>query len=233
MNAFSLSFEEVTVKYGKHIALDKVSCSFPSGKLCAIVGPNGAGKSTLLKTALGLVHRQRGEVRFASEKVTYVPQRLAVDWNFPITVGEVVMMGLWRQLGWFGRARARHHSLVDAALERSQIADLKTKQISDLSGGQQQRVFIARSLVEEHDIYLFDEPFTGVDVKSQRVILEILHELASKNKSIIVVHHDLAMVHEYFQHAVMLNTQLVASGEPRTIEHFFSFGVNLQAACSA
>jgi manganese/zinc/iron transport system ATP- binding protein len=215
----ALEIDDLTVAYNSNPALWDVSLEVPEGVLMAIVGPNGAGKSTLIKAALGLIPRAAGDVRFfgqsyskARDQVGYVPQRGSVDWDFPATVLDVVIMGLYGSLGWFRRPGKRERQLALEALEQVGIADLAQRQISQLSGGQQQRTFLARALVQEAQIYFMDEPFAAVDAVTERAIVALLRELRSRGKTVVVVHHDLQTVSDYFDWVTLLNVEVAASG---------------------
>lgn len=214
-----LEVRRLTVSYGSKPVLWDVDARFPSGKLSAIVGPNGAGKSTLIKAALGLIPSDAGQsliegrpVGAARDKVAYVPQRDAIDWDFPITVAEVVQMGRYAQTGWLRRVARSENALVEACLERVGMADYRTRQIGALSGGQRQRVFIARALAQQAPVMLMDEPFAGVDARTESSILGLLGELRDEGRSIIVVHHDLGTVRAVFDYALLLNVRAVAAG---------------------
>lgn len=220
----ALEINDLTVAYHSKPALWDVDLSVPEGVLMAIVGPNGAGKSTLIKAALGLIPRAAGEVRFygkryaqARQMVGYVPQRGSVDWDFPTSVLDVVMMGLYGQLGWVRRPRAAERERAMHALEQVKLADLAKRQISQLSGGQQQRVFLARALVQQAQIYFMDEPFAAVDAVTERAIVDILRGLRAANKTVIVVHHDLQTVTEYFDWVALLNIEITASGSVQDV----------------
>lgn len=220
----ALEINDLTVAYHSKPALWDVDLSVPEGVLMAIVGPNGAGKSTLIKAALGLIPRAAGEVRFygkryaqARQMVGYVPQRGSVDWDFPTSVLDVVMMGLYGQLGWVRRPRAVERERAMHALEQVKLADLAERQISQLSGGQQQRVFLARALVQQAQIYFMDEPFAAVDAVTERAIVDILRGLRAANKTVIVVHHDLQTVTEYFDWVALLNIEITASGSVQDV----------------
>jgi manganese/zinc/iron transport system ATP- binding protein len=209
----------VTVAYHRKPVLWDVDFIAPKGKLIAIIGPNGAGKSTLIKAALELVPRASGVVQFfgkpykkAREMVAYVPQRGSVDWDFPVSALDVVTMGLYRKIGWFRPVTKKYRLLAQGALERVGMGEYAQRQISQLSGGQQQRVFLARALVQEAELYLMDEPFAGVDAATERAIVELLRELRRAGKTALVVHHDLQTVKEYFDHVLLLNMRVVASG---------------------
>lgn len=221
----ALSIHAVTVAYQRKPVLWDVDYDAPlagedgSGSLIAIVGPNGAGKSTLIKACLGLVPRASGLVEFwggdyrsARSRIGYVPQRESVDWDFPVSALDVVCMGRYRKVGWFRPVSRKHRAAALACLERVGMAPLADRQISRLSGGQQQRVFLARALAQEADLYFMDEPFAGVDAATERAIVDVLRELRSRGKTVVVVHHDLQTVREYFDHVILLNMRVVAAG---------------------
>jgi manganese/zinc/iron transport system ATP- binding protein len=219
----AVEIDDLTVAYHTQPVLWDVDLALPEGKLIAIVGPNGAGKSTLLKTALGLVRPLTGRIRIFGEAyarrrswVGYVPQRESVDWDFPTSALDVVLMGLYGRVGWFRRPSRHHRNTALACLEKVGIRDLAGRQISQLSGGQQQRVFLARALAQDARLYLMDEPFVGVDATTERAILTLLKELRSTGKTVVAVHHDLQTVAEYFDHVVLLNMRLVAEGPVAT-----------------
>jgi manganese/zinc/iron transport system ATP- binding protein len=217
--AAALEIRRMTVSYGARPVLWDVDARFPAGRLSAIVGPNGAGKSTLLKAALGLIPADAGQtliegspVGAARDRVAYVPQRDAVDWDFPITVREVVEMGRYAPTGWFRRVPRRDAALVDDCLDRVGMADYRRRQIGQLSGGQRQRVFIARALAQQAPLLLMDEPFAGVDARTEASILALLADLRDEGRSIVVVHHDLGTVRGAFDHALLLNVRTIAQG---------------------
>jgi len=198
----------------------------PPGKLAGIIGPNGAGKSTLIKACLDLIPKTSGEVMMFGEayarqlkRVGYVPQRESVDWDFPVSVLDVVAMGTYAQLGWFRRVNQRSKTLAMQALQRVGLEDYAQRQISQLSGGQQQRTFLARTLVQDADLYFMDEPFAGVDAATERAIVVLLQELQSRGKTCLVVHHDLATVPQYFDWTILLNMRVVASGPTVDVFH--------------
>lgn len=214
-----LEVRDVTVAYHRKPVLWNVSVEIPNGSLVGLVGPNGAGKSTLLKTIVDMVPRISGEVsvfgqpyRNCRSSVAYVPQRESVDWDFPATALDVVVMGTYGRLGWFRRAGEEERSAAKEALKKMEIDHLAHRQISQLSGGQQQRTFLARALVQQADLYLMDEPFAAVDAATERAIVALMRELQARQKTIIVVHHDLHTVPEYFDYLVLLNMRLVAAG---------------------
>jgi manganese/zinc/iron transport system ATP- binding protein len=217
--ALPLEVRDLTVIYHERPVLWDVDVTMPPGQLCAIVGPNGAGKSTLMKAVLGLVPKASGRVCFfgaelaqVRRRIGYVPQRTSVDWDFPTTALDVVLMGLYGQLGWLRRPGRKQRDQARACLEQVALVDFAERQISQLSGGQQQRVFLARALAQEADIYFMDEPFAGVDTTTERAILGVLRQLRSQGKTVVVVHHDLETVHQYFDHLTLLNVQVVAAG---------------------
>lgn len=216
---WAVQVEDLTVAYRDRPVLWDIDWQVPCGALLAIVGPNGAGKSTLLKTILGLVKPVAGTVQIfdqpykkVSQRVAYVPQRTSVDWDFPVTAKDVVLMGTYGQLGWLRRPGATQKKLTEEALVRMGMIDFADRQISQLSGGQQQRIFLARSLVQGADLYFMDEPFQGVDATTEEVILKLLHELRDAGKTVIVVHHDLATVRDYFDWITLVNVKKIASG---------------------
>ena len=211
-NPWALEVEDLTVAYDIEPVLWDVDLDIPRGSLTAVIGPNGAGKSTLIKAVLKLVQTVAGEVRIHSERVAYVPQSGSVDWDFPATVRDVVLMGRYGHLGWFRRPRAADRRIAMETLEQVGMAEFADRQISQLSGGQQQRAFLARALAQEADLYLMDEPFRGVDARTERVIVELLKRLKGEGKTVVVVHHDLQTVRSYFDWTVLLNLRLIAAG---------------------
>ena len=217
--SIALSVDDLTVAYHSKPAIWDIDLDVPEGVLMAIVGPNGAGKSTLIKAVLNLIPRAAGTVTFygkpyerARSLVGYVPQRGSVDWDFPTSVLDVVTMGLYGKLGWFRRPGRQQREQALGALEQVGLLDLVNRQISQLSGGQQQRTFLARALVQDAQIYFMDEPFAAVDAITERAIVNILRQLKEGGKTIIVVHHDLQTVEEYFDWATLLNVEIIASG---------------------
>jgi manganese/zinc/iron transport system ATP- binding protein len=209
----------VTASYGANPVLWDVDAAFPAGAMSAIVGPNGAGKSTLLRAALGLVPMDAGQAlveghpaRAALDRVAYVPQRDSVDWDFPISVREVVEMGRYRSAGWFRRVPRSDGAIVDKSLERVGMAPFAKRQIGELSGGQRQRVFIARALAQRASVMLLDEPFSGVDARTEASVLRVLAEARAEGASIVVVHHNIATVRATFDWALLLNVRAIAAG---------------------
>ncbi len=214
-----LSIYDLTVAYHRKPVLWDISLDFPRGQLIGVVGPNGAGKSTLIKAVMDLVPQASGDVqvfgksyRANRQRVGYVPQRESVDWDFPVDAIDVVTMGLYGQMGWCVPVRRKHRRLAEEALQRVGLADFGKRQISQLSGGQQQRTFLARALVQDADLYLMDEPFAAVDAATERAIIEILQEMKSRGKTVVVIHHDLQTVADYFDYVVLLNMRVVAHG---------------------
>ncbi len=214
-----LTLRGVTVSYGQKPAVFSVDATFPAQSMSAIIGPNGAGKSTLLKSSLDIVPRLSGDVRMfglplnqARHKMAYVPQRASVDWDFPTTVIDVVLMGIYRKVGLLGWITGKHREIPRTCLDRVAMADFADRQIGQLSGGQQQRVFIARALAQDADLYLLDEPLSGVDAATERTIIDVLKSLKAERKAVIAVHHDLATVNEYFDHVFLINVRKVAEG---------------------
>jgi len=214
-----LEFHDVTVAYGRRPVLWNVDLTVPGACLFGIIGPNGAGKSTLLKAALGLVPLAGGEVRILGapleqvrSRVGYVPQRESVDWDFPVTVTDVVLMGTYARLGWLRRPGPRERSLAAECLDRVGLADVADRQIGRLSGGQQQRVFLARALAQQADVYFLDEPMAGVDARSQERIFRVLSDLRSEGRLVVIVHHDLRSVAEWFDAVALIDMRLVATG---------------------
>lgn len=210
---------DLTVAYEEKPVLWDIDLDIPEATLTAIVGPNGAGKSTLIKTVLGLVPAAAGTIRVFGEPYTrnrrsvgYVPQRGSVDWDFPTDALDVVMMGLYGQLGWFKRPGKRERNKALECLELVGMAEFAKRQISQLSGGQQQRVFLARALAQDARLYFMDEPFAGVDATTEVAIVRILKSLRDQGKTVVVVHHDLETVPKYFDRVALLNVKLIANG---------------------
>lgn len=217
--AAALEVRGLTVSYRSVPVLLDVDATFPHGCLSAIVGPNGAGKSTLLKAALGLVPADAGQVSVdgrtgaaALDRVAYVPQTGSVDWDFPITAGEVVAMGRYRAAGWFRRLGREDRAVAAGCLDRVGMADLGRRQIGQLSGGQRQRVFIARALAQQAPVLLLDEPFAGIDARSQTDLLALLRGLCDDGVSVVAVHHDIGQVRQAFAWALLLNVRAFACG---------------------
>ncbi len=221
---YVVEVEDMTVAYNIKPVLWDVDLKIPKGVLMAIVGPNGAGKSTLIKAMLDLIKPVSGNVTFNGlsykeerRHIGYVPQSESVDWDFPADVLDVVLMGRYGKLGWFKRPKKEDRDICIEALSKVGMLEFANRQISELSGGQQQRVFLARALVQEADIYFMDEPFKGVDAKTEVAIINILKDLKNQGKTVVVVHHDLQTVEEYFDWVVLLNTQLIESGPVKEV----------------
>jgi manganese/zinc/iron transport system ATP- binding protein len=221
MNNQSKAIEvtDLTVAYHDKPVLWDVDLEVPAGVLMAIVGPNGAGKTTLIKAILGLIRPAAGQVLihgrpYAEQRrlIGYVPQRGSVDWDFPTSVLDVVMMGRYGALGWIRRPAGQDRALAFDALEKVGMRGFAERQISQLSGGQQQRVFLARALVQDAQVYFMDEPFQGVDATTERAIVALLQSLRAAGKTVIVVHHDLQTVPEYFDWVTLLNVRCIGSG---------------------
>jgi manganese/zinc/iron transport system ATP- binding protein len=214
-----LSVQDLTVAWHRKPVIWDVQFDVAPGQLVGIIGPNGAGKSTLLKAIMDLVPRTSGRIEIFGgpwkqnrQRVGYVPQRESVDWDFPVSVLDVVTMGLYGRLGWFRPVRKQHREAAQRALERVGMGALAGRQISQLSGGQQQRTFLARALVQDADLYLMDEPFAAVDAATEQAIVEILREMRAAGKTAVVIHHDLHTVTDYFDSVVLLNMRVVAQG---------------------
>ena len=214
-----LEIHDLTVTYSKKPVLWGVDLTLPKGALVGVIGPNGAGKSTLIKAIMEIVPLSSGWVELLGKpiaeirnRVSYVPQKESVDWDFPASVRDVVVMGRYAELGLFKRPRKADYEAADYALEQVNMLQFADRQISQLSGGQQQRVFLARALAQNAEIYFMDEPFAGVDAATEKAIINILKTMSDEGKTVIVVHHDLQTVSQYFDWLVQLNTRLVASG---------------------
>ncbi len=215
----AISLQHVTAAYGNMPVLWNVTADIPQHILGAIVGPNGAGKTTLVKVILGLIQPISGSVTLFGKQdyhkhhvIAYVPQRRAVDWDFPVTVLDVVMMGCYHRVGWFKSPGSDEYNRARDIIHHVDLSAYMHRPINQLSGGQRQRVFLARALLQDADVYVLDEPFVGVDKKSEATIITILQELRSSGKTILVVHHDLHTVRAYFDWVMLLNIELVASG---------------------
>ena len=219
-----LELHDLTVGYHQHPVLYGVDAVIPKGKLVAIVGPNGAGKSTLLKSILGITQATAGWIKIFGKRaqdnlgrVGYVPQRESVDWDFPVSVLDVVTMGRYGHLGLFRKPGKLDRQVARESLEKVRMWPFANRQISNLSGGQQQRVFLARALAQESDLYLMDEPFAGVDAATEQAIIELMRGMRDEGKTVVVVHHDIATVREYFDMVLLLNMRLVAFGSTQEV----------------
>jgi len=219
-----LELINVSISYNSHPALEDVSVEIPHGARVAVVGPNGAGKSTLFKALVGLLPVQRGQILIHGRSlgthqdcVAYIPQREDVDWRFPVTVEDVVMMGRFGKYGWFRRAGAPDHQIVRQSMDQMGILPLADRAIGELSGGQQQRAFLARALAQEPHILLMDEPFTGIDIGTQEVTMNVLDQLRQQQVTVLVSTHDLNMAAQRFDLVLLLNHHLVAFGTPQQV----------------
>jgi manganese/zinc/iron transport system ATP- binding protein len=224
MQPTAIEVHDLCVTYDQKPVLWDIDLTVSSGSLTAIVGPNGAGKSTLLKAAMGLLQPTSGYVSIfdstskrAVRSIGYVPQRESVDWDFPISVEEVVLMGRYGRLGLFRRPSKYDRKIVAECLDKVQMTEYAKRQISQLSGGQQQRIFIARALAQQPDIYLMDEPFAGIDATTENTIVEILKGLQKDGKTIVAVHHDLQTIPSYFDSVILLNLRLIACGKVQDV----------------
>ncbi len=219
MSTVAFEIHDMTVAYQRRPVLWDIDLTIPEGNLVGIVGPNGAGKTTLIKAALGLVPLASGKVEIYGKRydeqrhlVGYVPQRESVDWDFPVTVRDVVLMGTYGRLGWFRRPGKAEQEIAEQCLEQVAMSAFANRQIRQLSGGQQQRVFLARALAQDAQLYFLDEPFAGVDAATETAIIDVLHQLRNDGKTVLVVHHDLQTVREYFDYVILLNMRLIACG---------------------
>ena len=219
-----IEVEHLTVSYHAKPALLDITISIEKDQLVGVIGPNGAGKSTFIKAILGFIKPDVGSVRIngrsaqkAKGEVAYVPQRGAVDWDFPITVEEVALMGRYQQIPWYTSPSSRDRESAYEALKMVRMEDFAQRQIGELSGGQQQRVFLARALAQGSDILLLDEPFAGVDAATERAILDVLERAKQSGKTLVVVHHDLSTAAEYFDKLILIKQRLYAYGPPRLV----------------
>ncbi|MAB61182.1 MAG: manganese ABC transporter ATP-binding protein [Verrucomicrobiales bacterium] len=220
----ALEIHDLIVSYQKKPVLYGVDLAVPEGSMVGVVGPNGAGKSTLIKTVMGLVSHAHGwvkvfggELRDSIKRVGYVPQRESVDWDFPVSVMDVVLMGCYGRSGLIKRPGKMEKEKAMQALEKVGLEAYSKRQISNLSGGQQQRVFLARALAQESDLYLMDEPFAGVDAATEVAIVDLLGQIRDQGKTLIVVHHDLATAREYFDMILLLNMRVVGFGKTNEV----------------
>ncbi len=216
----ALLIENLTVHYALNLALFDVSLSVPTQKIVGIVGPNGAGKSTLIKAILGITPKIHGKVLVLGKplnetlpQIAYIPQRQTIDWNFPISVKEVVLMGGFARYKWLKRPSSVEKNQAKELIKKFGLEPFENRQISELSGGQQQRLFLARAFMQEAQIYFFDEPFVGVDLSTEKMLVETFKELKKEGKTIFIVHHDLTTLKEYFDWLILLNKRLVFCGD--------------------
>jgi manganese/zinc/iron transport system ATP- binding protein len=219
----AIHLRDVTVSYQDKPVLRSVSMDVPKGEIIGVVGPNGAGKSSLIKTMLGLLQQDAGEILYfgkpiqeCRQLVSYVPQTGAVDWDFPVTVRDVVMMGHYGKLGWFRRPGKKHKKAAIEALETVGMAQYRNRHIRQLSGGQQQRVFLARALCQKAEILFLDEPFAGVDASTEQAIFALMDNLAADGHTLLVVNHDLSVLERYDQ-LLLLNQHVIAYGPPKEV----------------
>ncbi|TVP91042.1 metal ABC transporter ATP-binding protein [Alkalibacterium sp.] len=222
--SIAIKIDHLTVAYDAKPVLWDISIEFKKQRLTAVIGPNGAGKSTLIKTMLSFIQPINGSISFFLEnetaspykavknKIAYVPQNTTVDWDFPATVLDVVLMGRYGHLGWMKRPGKKDKEIAKQMLLKVGLPTFASRQISQLSGGQRQRVFLARALAQEADVYIMDEPLAGVDMKTERIIMKLLKGLVEKGKTVIVVHHDLQTVGDYFDDVVLINQEVIAQG---------------------
>lgn len=220
----ALVIEQLTIYYDKTPVVLDLSLAIPEGQLVGVIGPNGSGKTTFLKACAGVVRPISGDIKIFSQplkkvksRIVYVPQRESIDWNFPITAFELVLMGRYGKLGPLKWPRKADKEAALLALEEVGMAGFADRQIGKLSGGQQQRLFIARALLQEGDLYLLDEPFAAIDLATEKVLVKLLQKLKKEKKTVLVVHHDLGTVPEYFDYLIMLNTCLVEAGPVKEV----------------
>ncbi|MDG1915506.1 MAG: metal ABC transporter ATP-binding protein [Crocinitomix sp.] len=220
----AIEVHNLTTTYGGAPVLWDVDFELPAGQIIGVIGPNGSGKTTLLKTIMGLLEPSSGYVKIFNqdlskmrERIAYVPQRESVDWDFPASVFDVVMMGRYRKNNLFKRTNKIDVEIVEECIEKVGLTEFRDRQIAQLSGGQQQRVFIARALAQKAEIYLMDEPFVGVDAATENSILNLLEEMRNTGKTVLIIHHDLQTVSDYFDYLVLLNTRLIAKGTPQDV----------------
>ncbi len=219
MSAPIIHIRNLSVSYDDKIVLEQIDLDIVQGGLYGVLGPNGAGKSTLFKAILGLLEPNAGTINILGKsignvrkKIAYVPQKDEVNWRFPATVEDVVTMGRYPHKGLLQRMNAEDKQIVSQALDDVGMTDFRKRQIGELSGGQQQRVFIARALCQQPEIFMLDEPFVGVDIATEENIIELLQQLADKGRTLLVIHHDLTKVKEYFNHVILLDRKLIAVG---------------------
>lgn len=219
-----IEVDGLSVNYGNKRVLTNIHMDIKVGHIYGVVGPNGAGKSTLFKSILGLIEYNSGTIKILGEdiknvrkKIAYVPQKDEIDWRFPATVKDIVLMGRYPFKSLFQRINDEDRSIADQAMAEMGIAELRDRQIGALSGGQQQRVFIARALAQQAELFFFDEPFVGIDITTENKIIEIMRKLAGEGKTLLVVHHDLSTIEEYFDMVILLNQRLIAYGDTKKV----------------
>ncbi|MCS6796028.1 MAG: ABC transporter ATP-binding protein [Raineya sp.] len=220
-----IEVENLNVKYGKQEVLKNFSCTLPEGAMIGIIGANGSGKSTFLKAIMQIIPIESGKVFFwgkslkeVRSQIAYLPQRNSVDWDFPASVLDVVLMGLYKEIGWFGSIQKRHKERALFYLEKVKMADFAKKHIAELSGGQQQRVFLARAFAQEAKLYLLDEPLSGIDATTEEIIMENLQSLNSHGKTIVMIHHQIETIENYFDYLLMIRSgKIIAVGETKYV----------------
>lgn len=223
-DSFAVEVHNLTASYSGRPVLWDIDFNLESGKIIGIIGPNGSGKTTSLKAMMGLLKPDSGFVKIfgkpldeVRDRVAYVPQRESVDWDFPVSVLDVVLMGRYSRKNLFRKTSRADIEIALTCIEKVGLTEFKDRQISQLSGGQQQRVFIARALAQQADLYLMDEPFVGVDASTESAILAVLQEMKSNGKTVVIIHHDLQTVSDYFDYLVLLNTRVIAKGAPHEV----------------
>ena len=221
---YAIEIDGLSVNYGKKRVLTNIHMDLPKGQIYGVIGPNGAGKSTLFKSILGLIEFSSGTIKVFGKdidsnrkKIAYLPQKDEIDWQFPATVIDIVLMGRYPFKSLFSKINSEDLAIAHQAIEQMGISDLKDRQIGALSGGQQQRVFLARALTQQAELFFFDEPFVGVDITTEHRMIEIMRNLTQQGKTLIVVHHDLSTVEEYFDQVIMLNQRLIACGVTKDV----------------
>lgn len=224
MSKTVIEAHNLTVLYGRKPALWNVDFELPENNVIGIMGPNGSGKSTLLKSIMGVVEPTSGftkiydhELKDVRDRVSYVPQRQDIDWDFPASVWEIVAMGRYQKRGLFKKLTSEDKDIVTDSLQKVNMLGYAKRQISQLSGGQQQRVFLARAIAQQGDLFLMDEPFAGVDIATEEMIISLLKEMKDAGKTLVIVHHDLHTAQSYFDHLVLLNTRLIACGPTKEV----------------
>lgn len=215
----ALEVDHLSVAYNNAIVLHDLCASIPQGVVAALIGPNGAGKTTFLKSMLHLVPTTSGTITIlgkpyheVAKDIAYIPQRSSVDWSFPATVRDIVIMGRYASLGWFKRPTKTDWHLAEQALEQVGLSNYAHRPIHELSGGQQQRLFLARAFTQQPQLYLLDEPFAGIDAYSEKMIISLLHQIRNEGKTVIMVHHDLHTLENYFDWVLLINKRSIACG---------------------
>ncbi len=219
-----INIEDLSINYGSKRVLSNIYLELLKGHVIGLIGPNGAGKSTLIKAILGLIDYEVGRIEVFGQpvdnvrkRIAYVPQKDEIDWSFPATVFDVVMMGRYPHISNFSSPSKADKELVHEAIEEMEMGPFKNRQIGKLSGGQQQRVFLARAIAQQADLFLLDEPFVGVDSTTEHKIIDLMQKQAKEDKMLLVVHHDLASVSHYFDKVIMLNQRIIAFGNVNEI----------------